>query len=101
MIRDLGMGLQRFSFSIETYILSIELQNDEMCATDDDSSTTADNIICIFAVRFFEIFATSQAIASHLVEMRKVRTAQSNAPVKSRVVCTHQQIVPQKITTLK
>ena len=55
----------------------------EMCdARDDDSSTTASNpekigtgIICIFAVRFFEIFATSQAIASHLVGMRKVRTA--------------------------
>ncbi len=67
-----------------------------------DSSTTAGNIICIFAVRFFENFATSQAIASHLVGMRKVRTAQSNAPVKSRLslsLSSGQEIVPQKITT--
>lgn len=29
--------------------------------------------------------ATSQAIASYLIRRRKVRTAQSNAPVKSRL----------------
>ena len=73
----------------------------ECDARDDDSSTIAGNIVCIFAVRFFENFATSQAIASHLVGMRKVRTAQSNAPVKCRLVGNSQERVPQKITTLK
>jgi hypothetical protein len=34
--------------------------------TGDDSSNAAGYIICIFAIRFFEIFATSQAIASRL-----------------------------------
>jgi len=33
-------------------------------ATTADSSTAAGYIICIFALRFFENFATSQAIAS-------------------------------------
>jgi len=43
-------------------------------------------------------FATSQAIASYLFKRRKVRTAQSNAPVKSRLVGNNQERVPQKIT---
>jgi hypothetical protein len=55
-------------------------QNPEECdATDDDSSNTARLIKKI-------IFAPLQArLSSRCKSGRKVRTAQSNAPVKSRV----------------
>ena len=52
----------------------------------------------IFAC-FFEIIAASRVIALHSNGGRKVRTAQSNAPVKSRAPTCRGQTVPQKITS--
>jgi hypothetical protein len=59
---------------------------------------------CIPLRETFKIatFASLQTELSlfHLLKQRKVRTAQSNTPVKSRVLRRQEQTVPQKITVL-